>query len=105
MNKIHILSIIVFLSSIGGYILSRNSIKNKVFEKDIVYTSTEASEIYMAWGLMGQELPSSDIWPDSSYTKDDMIWSKMVKKGQTFTTSIREKENQFFITGWCIQKI
>ena len=71
-NKIF-LYIIVSIIFIGCYLVTRK----KIIEREIIYTSNTASEVYMVWGTIEGQLPPHNLWPPGSYLKAAMVYSKM----------------------------
>ncbi len=80
---------LLFLLCISGYFISTSILKKKIIEKKIVYTSNTGSEMYVVWGLMTGELPPKERWPDNSYEKDKVIYTKMVETNSQFVSSLR----------------
>lgn len=81
--------IIIVVFCLGGYFLSKSISENKILEKEIVYRSENASEVEMAWGIVQKEIPNENLWPPGSYAKDKMVYTKLTKSGNKFSTRIK----------------
>ena len=80
---------LLIICCIGAYFLSKSIISKKLIEKEIVYVSNTATEVYMVWGIMEGPLPVEQLWPPDSYTKDAMIWTKMSNTNNEFITTLK----------------
>src|SRR6476646_11856476 len=78
-------------------------------QQDIVYVSPEASEVYIVWGINNWSLPESSSRPEGSFVKDKLLYTPMHKKGNSFSVSLKVKQNTmvdyvFWITSGPVSK-
>ena len=78
---VYLIPALLFLS---GYFISRSVQKSVLVRKEINYTSAQASEMYLVWGIINTENVSEKYWPANSYFKKEVIYSKMERAGQQF---------------------
>jgi peptidoglycan/LPS O-acetylase OafA/YrhL len=95
--------LLIVILCIAAYFLSRSLIEKKVVEKEVIYTSTSASEVYMIWGMLNGKLPGARLWPRDSYFKDGMIWSKLYHTQNKFITALKLPSGSNFYY-WMVQK-
>ena len=94
--------LLLFLLFIASYLLTESIIRKKIIEKEVSYTSNSASEVYMVWGQMsGQPVPDS-LLPAGSFTKDEVIWSKLSNMNGQFSTRIKLPNKTYFYY-WMVQ--
>ena len=93
---------LIIICCIGAYFISKPIINKKLIEKEILYTSDTASEVYMVWGTLEGHLPVEKLWPPDSYTKDAMIWTKMSNTNNEFITTLNLPSGSY-IYYWMVQ--
>ena len=73
-----------------GYFISKWYLETKLVENEIIYSSSTASEVYMVWGLIRPtKLPAENLWPVDSYTKDGMVYTKLMRANGKFSTRLK----------------
>ena len=80
---------IIIILCIACYLISKSFIEKKYIEKEIIYSSNSASEVYMAWIFLDGHLPSKEFWPQNSYFKDEMVYTKLTESNGKFITSLK----------------
>ncbi len=83
------LSVFAFVFCICGYFITRTILENTIRNKEIDYSSANAKEVYLVWGLEHKVLPDKKLWPPNSYLKKDLVWSKMSVKGRRFIADLK----------------
>lgn len=101
LKKVWLYAIIV-VTCIIAYTLSKSILNKKYIEKEIVYTTTTATEVYMVWDMLEGKLPAEDLWPKDSYFKDKMLWTKMSKINGGFVTNLQLPAGSCFYY-WMVQ--
>lgn len=96
------LYLIIVVTCIMAYALSKSILTKNYIEKEIVYTSTTALEVYMVWDMFEGKLPAEHLWPKDSYFKDKMLWTKMSKINGRFVTSLKLPAGSYFYY-WMVQ--
>ena len=94
---------LIIIFCIAGYFVSKSVISKRLIEKQITYTSSTASVVYMAWGFSSGSVPSSNVWPKYSFEKDGMIYTPLASRNKTFFTSLKLKAGTE-IYYWMVQK-
>lgn len=75
----------------------------------IRYTSTEATEMYMVWGINNWQIPPETLRPEGSFIKDNLLYSPMKKQKDGFSVDLALPSNTmldyvFWITRGPAQK-
>lgn len=93
---------IILFFCIGAYFLCTSVTNGKKIAKEIIYTSN-ASEVYMVWGVNHLQMPPREFWPVNSYTKDKLVYTKMEKVGKNFSVKISLPYNTV-LNYWMVQR-
>ena len=88
MKKKLLILLIPFAACIIGYFISKEQIKKSFVGKEITYTNSNASEVEMAWGVVGEKLPESSLWPQNTVMIKDMLYTKLFVRDSIFSTTI-----------------
>jgi hypothetical protein len=94
---------LTFLICLSGYFISNQLIKGLIVQKEITYTTSTASEVEMAWGIIDDKLPSKKYWPEHTVLIDNMLYTKM----NAYETGFKIKINlpaESAIYYWMVQK-
>ncbi len=89
LNRFNALIILVIVSCIGAYIVADNYPSKRLREKEIHFTSSEAGEVILVWGINGWKKPSQDLLPENSYLKGNVVYTTMNHNGDAFTIKLR----------------
>jgi peptidoglycan/LPS O-acetylase OafA/YrhL len=99
----YFLVLIVAIACLGCFFLLREFEKKRIVEKQIVYTSDVASEVYMVWGIDYLQMPSEKFWPQGSYLKDGLVYTKMPKVNDKFIIKL-SLPNNTILNYWMVQR-
>jgi peptidoglycan/LPS O-acetylase OafA/YrhL len=83
------ISVILFLFSILGFLIVHNEQSKNSIEKKLSFAAPESTEVFLVWGLMNKSLPDSIQWPDSSFFKDNMVWTKTTRIDSQFNATLK----------------
>ncbi len=76
--------LVIAFICVSGYFISKSVVAKQLVTKQISYTSSSASEVYMAWGINYVQMPPKKFWPLNSYEKDYMVFTKMERVNDRF---------------------
>jgi phosphoglycerol transferase MdoB-like AlkP superfamily enzyme len=84
--KLILLFFILCILSLYSYADSTD--KQNLITQKFVYHASTAGEIYMVWGLKNWNLPENKYWPKSTFIKDNLAYSPMAGKTDSFCITI-----------------
>lgn len=61
--------------------------------QEIRYLSTEATEVYLVWGINNWNIPERALRKEGSYIKDNLVYTRMEKKDDGFNVALKMKPN------------
>jgi hypothetical protein len=94
---------LIFVVCVGGYLIGKKIISNKLVEKQIVYASKTASEVEIVWGLLDCKLPTKELWPQNTIQKNGVLHTKLNARDTVFITTI-SLPAESTIYYWMVQK-
>ncbi len=77
MNKKTAVILIIFSFCIAGYFITKKAEDDSFFQQEIVYRNSNASEVYMVWGVNYMQTPPKQFVPAGSYVKNGVVYTKM----------------------------
>src|SRR4051812_33739111 len=60
----------------------------KLLEKEIIYSSDEASEVFMVWGINNWQMPPVEFFPSNSFIKDNLVYTPLNNHGDRSTIKL-----------------
>lgn len=87
----------------SAYFITKSFVEKQLVTKHISYSSSSASEVYMAWGINYAQMPAKKFWPLNSYEKDNLVFTKMQKVNDRFKTEITLPYNTI-LNYWMVQR-
>ncbi len=97
------LYLLVMIFCITAYIITSHALARKSVTKEISYTSTTATELYMVWGINYLQMPRKDCWPPGSYEKDSLVYTRVTGVNNKFSVNISLPHGTI-LNYWMLQK-
>ena len=95
--------LLIMISCITGYFITKSITGKRISEKEITYSLTTSSDVLIVWAMMDGSIPSQSLWPEGSYYKDELIWTKMENHQGHFSSKLRLPAGSIFYY-WIVYK-
>lgn len=79
-----------------GTISAEKKPESALVKVEIQYLCEDAHEVFLAWGINGWQQQDKSLWPEGTYSKDNLLYTPMKAKNGKFVVLFKAKPNTIF---------